>query len=315
MDDNLGRINEQLASIDRCVLDEATIQRLTKQVNDQDISQFIKHNARLAHWQNVHPRDNIATYVRQALARCRLQMYIQMLLERYLSDKRTYIVPTSDFHRQTPWSDFSDRNNCYAYAIDDFSILKRDKSAPGDRARPVDLNSCADMITRLRQTLHDRRIQAIKCNPQDVNPLHPRRYMMRMDIAQNTDFHFYRENKHRLVRVEWKDGMTWQNVLHTLASKYDIPVVFLECVNKDIIKCQQLNKQSSVLVCVPMCLMMYQKNGYAPYGPRNYDACGKRMEVGTPLCQNYGQGLNYKLPCGYYTLDRQPMRIFSKPSE
>lgn len=300
--DFLTGINDALAILDRCVLDKETIMRLTRRVKDQTILAFCRQHPRLQRWHANNPRDDMIMVVRTSLAGCRINMHILSLLQKYLPSK-TDFLPTSDFYRQTPWAEYYDRNNCYAYAIDDFSIMKRRKSVPGDENRSVNLRDCADMISRLQSALHSRHIKPVLGDPNDVNPLHPKRYMMRMDIAEDVDYHFYRDSNHRLVRVDLSDT----NAYTKLSEQFKVPVEFIACVNSSVPR----EEGTSVLLCVPLIMAMFQKNGYAK-GPRDRDACGKVMAVGTPICQNYGRDLNYKVACGYYTLDRQPIRVFRK---
>lgn len=301
----LSEVNSFLCKLDQSTLSPEVAQRLTRHVSDTVIMRYAAANARISRWANKHPRHDIVSLIRESLANCRIFMSVYNLANTLLSD-HVHVVPPSDFYRYTPWAETFDRNNCYAFAIDDFSVDQRPKSGPGD-ASPVLLNDCKDMMRRLSESLSHRRIRRVDGDPMDVNPFHARRYLIRMDVAEEVDFHFYKEAMHKLVRVDGTPNYV------QLSREYKVPVEFLVCANKPL--CSVQMPPRSVLVCIPLCFAMYQKNGYALSGPKEVDACGAAMRLNSRICQNYGDGLNYKLACGFYTLNRQPTRLFLRNTD
>lgn len=187
-------------------------------------------------------------------------------------------------------------NNCYAYSIDHYRDKGDDKLQPGELAGikgPVDLGSCKDLI---RRVLADG-----KAMGWDVRFLGKRSgssvcssKAMKIValLAPNTDFHFMRFHKDLLYRIKTPRTAAQLSKEFGVGAKHvSIPG------NKSVAEAGDL-----VLIRGANCWS--QKAGFSPEGPLLRDACGKVIKDVGKACRDMGDGLNYKVICGYFCVQK-----------
>ena len=104
-----------------------------------------------------------------------------------------------------PWNTAENHDNCYDYALGDFSRRRNVKSTPGDRAgmnaNNLNVNNCKGFATRI---LRDNPKTVYKCrNPNRV--CKRGYYKIMCFVAPGEDFHFYKQIGGIMYCVKTKD--------------------------------------------------------------------------------------------------------------
>lgn len=188
-----------------------------------------------------------------------------------------------------------DNNNCYAYSIDHYRDNGEAKLQPGDLAGiggEIDLATCDDLV---RRVLEDGKamgwtIRHMGCKDGRC-PEGSTKIVALLD--PNNDFHFMRFHRDLLYRVKTP------RTAGEIAKEFGVRKIDISIPGSDT-----SNARSGDLVLIRRANCWSQKSGFSPEGPLLRDACGKVIKDVRAACRNMGEGLNYKVICGFFCLDK-----------
>ena len=182
-------------------------------------------------------------------------------------------------------------NNCYAWAVDSFSPDGGHKLQPGNLSHvsqtEMSLKSCSSLVKRAAADLGSRGYRPK--NTEEV--CKPGYYKILPFIAPNKDFHWYRQHKDLVYRIDKDDPAT----VTSLAKRMG--------VSKDQILAPDSMLKKGSLVYVKDANLYSHKRGFAS-GPLLKDACKKFIPDPTKACRDYGE-YNYKLSCGAFCVKKK----------
>lgn len=183
-------------------------------------------------------------------------------------------------------------NNCYAYAIDHYVNKGDTKLQPGDLSGiggPVDTTSCKD-VTRRAQA--DARKMGWTLTKVSANETCRRGIKIATVVAPGEDFHWYRFHKHVLYRVKRPRSVA------SLAAEFGVPVSSIQGPHR------QSQVQVGDTVLIRYANVWSHKQGFSPEGPLLHDASGRVIKDPARADRKYGHGLDYKIFCTYFCLDK-----------
>lgn len=181
-------------------------------------------------------------------------------------------------------------NNCYAWAIGHYRDSGGVKLQPGDLSgalTDMNLSSCKELKERV---LKDARSPGQKA----MYVVQPRArcmkgyYKVMSFLDKGTDYHWYRQHKDLLYRVQAGNSLT------SVATKLGVPPRQIVTSAKDAMK------PDNVLL-VRNADLWSHKQGFAT-GPLLYDACGKVITDPRKACRDYGN-YDYDTFCGAYCVE------------
>ena len=181
-------------------------------------------------------------------------------------------------------------NNCYAWAIGHYRDSGGVKLQPGDLSgalTDMNLSSCKELKQRVLQDSKAPGQKAMYV----VNPrtrCNKGYYKVMAFLDKDTDYHWYRQHKDLLYRVQAGNSLT------SVATKLGVPPKQVVTSAKDAMK------PDNVLL-VRNADLWSHKQGFAT-GPLLYDACGKVITDPRKACRDYGT-YNYDTFCGAYCVE------------
>jgi hypothetical protein len=181
-------------------------------------------------------------------------------------------------------------NNCYAWAIGHYRNSGGVKLQPGDLSgalSDMSLSSCKDLKKRV---MADSRAPGQKAM-YVVNPRARCRkgfYKVMAFLDKDTDYHWYRQHKDLLYRVQAGNSLT------SIATKLGVPPKQVVTSSKDAMK-------PNNVILVRDADVWSHKQGFAT-GPLLQDACGKVITDPRKACRDYGN-YNYDTFCGAYCVE------------
>jgi hypothetical protein len=212
----------------------------------------------------------------------------------------TKTLPTSGYEpvfMEIPWGTPKGivNNNCYSFALDDYSESRPIKAVPGDVAGvdpPFDHLTCTELK---RRVLAD--------NPGAVYSERPSKtcrkgyYKVQMFIDSRdpdfADFHWYRQ--HRDVLYTIKPGDT----LESIAKFFGRSVAYIRKHNPAI-------SRATKNLFLPRVNVWAHKLGHAT-GPLLQDSCGKAIKDPRKACRSYDSH-TYNTYCSSYCVKRGAAR-------
>lgn len=181
-------------------------------------------------------------------------------------------------------------NNCYAWAVDSFSPDGGHKLQPGNLSHTsqteMSLTSCSSLVKRAAADLGSRGYRVKDAD----DACKPGYYKIYPFIAPKKDFHWYRQHKDLVYRIDKDDPATVTSLARRMG------------VSRDQILAPDSVLRKGSLVYVKNANLYSHKRGFAS-GPLVKDACNKFIPDPTTACRDYGE-YNYKLSCGAFCVKK-----------
>lgn len=180
-------------------------------------------------------------------------------------------------------------NNCYNYAMNDFRKARNQKTVPGDKSgykHDIDYASCRPVEKRF---LDDHRDRIYRERPEA--PCKEGFYKVMMVVSSLKDggygdFHFYRQNKDVIYKVEPGDTIS------SVAEKFQVAIPRIVRANKG----SPVLKPGTKLF-IENANVFSHKLGWGTGGLVT-DSCGKVIKDPRKACRNHA--LPYDQYCGSY---------------
>lgn len=195
------------------------------------------------------------------------------------------------------------QNNCYAYALDMYRNSGDEKMQPGDIARAagtlggkeMSLRNCDDLVAMAMADAAAGGYDLRHMGTTSSAPCPAGAYKIMVFLDPGDDYHWYRQHKDVLYRVETPRS------LKRIAAEFGVPLKNVSGGGSG----EHARKGDVVLV--RDAYVWSHKQGFSPDGPLLRDACGKFIKDPAAACRDYGS-LNYKVPCGTfcYTKNKPP---------
>jgi hypothetical protein len=198
-------------------------------------------------------------------------------------------------------------NNCYAWAIGHYRDSGGVKLQPGDlagEARDLNLSSCKDLKRRAIQDAKAPGQKAMYAAGPRAR-CRPGYYKVMSFLDRGTDYHWYRQHRDLLYRVQAGNSLT------SVATKLGVPP-------RQIVTSSQDALRPNNVILVKNADLWSHKQGFAT-GPLLQDACGKVITDPRRACRDYGQ-YNYDTFCGSYCVQAEhpdihaPLKPRARPS-
>lgn len=194
-------------------------------------------------------------------------------------------------------------NNCYAYAIDHYVNKGDRKLQPGDLAGmhgPIDTRSCKDITKRAQA---DAQKMGWTLTKVSANTTCQEGIKIAAVVAPGEDFHWYRFHKNVLYRVKRPRS------IQSLAAEFGVSVANIEGPRR----------HSTVYVGDTVLIrnanVWSHKQGFSPDGPLLHDASGNIIKDPATADRKYGDGLDYRVFCTYFCLDKKVGKTVPRKKE
>jgi hypothetical protein len=176
-------------------------------------------------------------------------------------------------------------NNCYSWAIDDYTNTGAHKLQPGNLSRAngeLDLGSCDAVVSRAVADLTARKKGYFQRDP--AAPCKNGYYKIMAFLAKDNDFHWYKQ--HRDALVTWPRGV---RTVGELAARLG--------VDASQVYTPTHAPKPGDRVLIKNAGLWSHKQGFAT-GPLLKDACGQAISDPRAACRTYSKELDYKDFCG-----------------